>query len=76
LVEAMKDLKLADRRDHLVRHCGHGPERANQTGIGPFEVSRVKVGIAVAASNGGRMRLPAATLHLWARWTRRLDSRL
>jgi hypothetical protein len=38
----MKDLKLADGRDRLVRH-GHGPERAVQTGIGPVEVSRVKI---------------------------------
>jgi putative transposase len=30
---AMKDLKLADGRDRVVRH-GHGPERAIQTGIG------------------------------------------
>ncbi len=33
---AMKDLKLADGRDRVVRH-GHGPERTIQTGIGPVE---------------------------------------
>jgi hypothetical protein len=32
---AMKDLKLADGCDRLVRH-GHGPERMIQTGIGPW----------------------------------------
>ena len=39
---AMKDLKLSDGRDRLVRH-GHGPERTIQTGIGPVEVERVKI---------------------------------
>src|ERR1700733_7098858 len=39
---AMKDLNLADGGDRLVRH-GHGPARAIQTGIGPVEVSRVKI---------------------------------
>ncbi len=38
---AMKDLKLADGRDRLVRH-GHGPERTIQTEIGPVEVARVQ----------------------------------
>jgi hypothetical protein len=42
LLETMKDLKLVDARDRLVRH-GHGPERAIQTGISPVEVSRVKI---------------------------------
>ena len=37
-----RDLKLPDGRERLVRH-GHGPERALQTGIGPVEVSRVKI---------------------------------
>jgi hypothetical protein len=50
----MKDLKLADGRDRLVRH-GHGPERAVQTGIGPVEVSRVKIRDRGAASDGDRM---------------------
>jgi putative transposase len=36
---AMKDLKLADGRDRVVRH-GHGPTRTIQTGIGPVEDSR------------------------------------
>ena len=38
----MRDLKLPDGRERLVRH-GHGPERMIQTGIGPVEVSRVKI---------------------------------
>src|SRR6266508_3434978 len=39
---AMKDLKLPDGRDRVVRH-GHGPAREIQTGIGPVEVRRAKV---------------------------------
>src|SRR5712672_147268 len=39
-LDAMKDLKLADGRDRLVRH-GHGPTRTIQTGIGAVEVERV-----------------------------------
>src|SRR5438132_4433698 len=35
----IKDLKLADGRDRLVRH-GHGPRRTIQTAIGPVEVER------------------------------------
>ena len=45
----MKDLKLADGRDRVVRH-GHGPVRTIQTGVGPVEVERVKIrdrGVAV-----------------------------
>ena len=38
----MKDLKLPDGRDRVVRH-GHGPERTIQTGIGPLAVSSVKI---------------------------------
>jgi putative transposase len=71
----MKELKLADGRDRLVRH-GHGPERAIQTGIGPAEVSRVKIGDRGAASEGERIRFTSAILPLWARRTRSLDSLL
>ena len=39
---SMRDLKLPDGRERLVRH-GHGPERTIQTGIGPVAVSRVKI---------------------------------
>ena len=35
----MKEKKLADGRDRVVRH-GHGPERDIHTGIGPVPVSR------------------------------------
>ena len=38
----MKDLKLPDGRDRIVRH-GHGPHRAIQTGVGHVEVRRAKV---------------------------------
>ena len=74
-LEAMKDLKLADGRDRLVRH-GHGPERAIQTGIGPVEVSRVKIRDRGAANEGERIRFTSAILPLWARRTRSLDSLL
>jgi putative transposase len=72
-LEAMKDLKLADGRDRLVRH-GHGPERAVQTGIAPVEVSRVKIRDRGAASDGERIRFTSAILPLCARRTRSLDS--
>jgi len=74
-LETMKELKLADGRDRLVRH-GHGPERAIQTGIGPVEVSRVKIRDRGAASEGERVRFTSAILPLWARRTRSLDSLL
>ena len=48
---AMKELKLGDGRDRLVRH-GHGPERTIQTGIGPVEVARVKIRDRGAAGDG------------------------
>jgi len=60
-LETMKDLKLADGRDRLVHH-GHGPERAIQTGIGPVEVSRVKIRNRGAASEGERVRFTSAIL--------------
>jgi hypothetical protein len=60
----MKDLKLADGRDRLVRH-GLGPERAIQTGIGPVEVSRVKVRDRGAASESERIRFTSAILPFW-----------
>ena len=72
---AMKDLKLADGRDRLVRH-GHGPERTIQTGIGPVEVARVKIRDRGAAGDGERIRFTSAILPLWARRTRSLDALL
>jgi putative transposase len=74
-LETMKDRKLADARDRLVRY-GHGPERAIQTGIGPVEVSRVKIRDRGAAGAGERIRFTSAILRLWARRTRSLDSLL
>ena len=71
----MKDLKLADGRDRLVRH-GHGPARTIQTGIGPVEVARVKIRDRAAAGNGERIRFTSAILPLWARRTRSLDALL
>ena len=71
---AMKDLKLADGRDRLVRH-GHGPTRTIQPGIGAVEVERVKIrdrGVA----EGERIRFTSAILPLWARRTRSLDALL
>ncbi len=51
----MRDLKLGDGRDRLVRH-GHGPERSIQTGIGPVPVSRVKVRDRGATDEADRVR--------------------
>ena len=72
---AMKDLKLADGRDRLVRH-GHGPTRTIQTGIGPVEVERVKIRDRGAVGDGERIRFTSAILPLWARRTRSLDALL
>jgi putative transposase len=73
-LSSMKDLKLADGRDRVVRH-GHGPERTIQTGIGPVPVSRVKI-----RDRGGegedRIRFTSAILPLWARRTRSVDALL
>jgi len=41
-VAQLKDLKLPDGRDRIVRH-GYGPERTIQTGIGAVAVRRAKV---------------------------------
>jgi putative transposase len=41
-VAKWKDLKLPNGRDRVARD-GHGPQRANQTGIGPVEVRPAKV---------------------------------
>ena len=71
---SMKDLKLADGRDRLVRH-GHGPVRTVQTGIGAVEVARVKIRDRAAASDGERIRFASAILPLWARRTKSLDAR-
>ena len=72
---AMKDLKLPDGRDRVVRH-GHGPTRMIQTGIGPVEVERVKIRDRGAAVGGERVRFTSAILPLWARRTKSLDALL
>ena len=74
-LDAMKDLKLADGRDRLVRH-GHGPTRTIQTGIGAVEVERVKIRDGGATGDGERVRFTSALLPLWARRTRSLDALL
>src|SRR5712675_454307 len=74
-LEAMKDLKLADGRDRLVRH-GHGPTRTIQTGIGAVEVERVKIRDRGATGDGERVRFTSALLPLWTRRTRSLDALL
>src|SRR5215203_3846621 len=71
---SMRDLKLPDGRDRLVRH-GHGPERTIQTGIGPVEVSRVKIRDR-GASGEDRIRFTSAILPKWARRTKSLDALL
>jgi transposase-like protein len=71
----MRDLKLPDGRDRLVRH-GHGPERMIQTGIGPVAVSRVKIRDRGAATNQDRVRFSSSILPKWARRTRSLDALL
>ena len=71
----MKELKLADGRDRVVRH-GHGPRRTIQTGIGAVEVARVKLRDRGAAGDGERIRFSSAILPLWARRTRSLDALL
>src|SRR5215218_8033819 len=71
----MRDLKLPDGRERLVRH-GHGPERTIQTGIGPVDVSRVKLRDRGATSEADRIRFTSAILPRWARRTRSLDALL
>jgi putative transposase len=71
----MRDLKLADGRDRIVRH-GHGPERSIQTGIGPVPVSRVKIRDRGANGAVDRVRFCSSILPRWARRTRSLDALL
>ena len=72
---SMRDLKLADGRDRLVRH-GHGPERVIQTGIGPVEVQRIKIRDRDPDLAGERIRFSSALLPRWARRTTSLDALL
>ena len=71
----MRDLKLPDGRDRLVRH-GRGPERTVQTGIGPVAVARVKIRDRGATGEADRVRFWSAILPRWARRTRSLDALL
>ncbi len=73
---AMKDKRLADGRERVVRH-GHGPERQVQTGIGPVAVQRVKLRDRGESETGAeRIRFTSAILPRWARRTRSLDALL
>lgn len=71
----VKDEKLADGRDRVVRH-GHGPERMIQTGIGPVAVQRVKVRDRAEVPASEKIRFSSALLPKWARRTRSLDALL
>ena len=72
----MKDQRLADGRERLVRH-GFGPERVIQTGIGPVAVRRVKLRDRGADRAGvARIRFTSAILPRWARRTPSLDALL
>jgi len=71
----MRDLKLPDGRERLVRH-GHGPERNIQTGIGPVPVNRVKIRDRGADGEADRVRFSSSILPKWARRTRSLDALL
>lgn len=53
---SLKDVKLADGRDRMVRH-GHGSERTIQTGIGAVPVRRAKVRDRGADGAGDASRL-------------------
>jgi putative transposase len=71
---SMRDLKLPDGRERLVRH-GYGPERTIQTGIGPVEVSRVKIRDRGTVGED-RIRFTSAILPKWARRTKSRDALL
>src|SRR5215216_722348 len=71
----MRDLKLPDGRERLVRH-GHGPEREIQTGIGPVPVSRVRIRDRGATDAADRVYFSSMILPKWARRTRSLDALL
>jgi putative transposase len=57
---AMKDVRLADGRERVVRH-GHGPERLVQTGIGAVPVRRVKIRDRGTDAGRGGERIRATT---------------
>src|SRR5688500_18827776 len=72
---SMKELKLPDGRDRVVRH-GHGPERAIQTGVGPVAVRRAKVRDRGKVSAAEKIRFTSSILPKWARRTKSLDALL
>jgi len=74
-VAELKDLKLADGRDRIVRH-GYGPERTIQTGIGAVAVRRVKVRDRGQVIETEKIRFTSAILPKWARRTKSLDALL
>jgi putative transposase len=67
---AMKDMRLPDGRDRVVRH-GSGPERAVQ-----IAVRRVKLRDRGADAGGERIRFTSTILPRWARRTPSLDALL
>src|SRR6516164_1866767 len=74
-VAELKDLKLPDGRDRIVRH-GYGPERTIQTGIGAVAVRRAKVRDRGEVGAEEKIRFTSAILPKWARRTRSLDALL
>ena len=74
-VAQLKDLKLPDGRDRIVRH-GYGPERTIQTGIGAVAVRRAKVRDRGEVIEAEKIRFTSAILPKWARRTRSLDALL
>jgi len=74
-VAELKDLKLPDGRDRIVRH-GYGPERTIQTGIGAVAVKRAKVRDRGEAIEAEKIRFTSAILPKWARRTKSLDALL
>ena len=72
---AMKDVRLADGRERVVRH-GHGPERLVQTGIGAVPVRRVKLRDRSHGTAAERIRFTSSILPRWARRTPSLDALL
>jgi hypothetical protein len=74
-VAELKDLKLPDGRDRIVRH-GYGPERNIQTGIGAVAVRRAKVRDRGEVIEAEKIRFTPAILPKWARRTKSLDALL
>src|SRR5205809_4597221 len=70
-----KNLLLPYGRDRVVRH-GHGPHRTIQTGVGPVEVRRAKVGDGDEVGAEEKIRFSSSILPKWARRTKSLDALL